>query len=90
MLVLPLSDEQVRDRLCEYAHDYRGAWKWALTARSQHGTRRSFQDGLLQAAGLREGLEHLASRGSGCPFRYRPRTLLWWLQDAATPSALRT
>ena len=88
VLVLPISDQQVRDRLRDYAHAYRGAWKWAWTARSQHDNCRSFQDRQLQAAGLQEGVEHLASRGSGCPFLYRPRTLLWWLQDAV-PSALR-
>ncbi len=64
-----------------YAYGYRGQWRWAWTRRAQHDTCRSFQDGLLRAAGLTEGIEHLASRGSGCPFLYRPRTLLWWAQD---------
>lgn len=81
VLVLPLTDEQVRTRLREFAEHYRGAWRWAWTARTQPDTCRSFQDGLMRAAGLREGVEQLASRGKGCPFLYRPRTLLWWVQD---------
>lgn len=81
VLVEAVPDEQVLARLRAYAHDYRGEWRWAWTRRREHDTCRSFQDGLLRAAGLTEGPEHLASRGSGCPFLYRPRTLLWWAQD---------
>lgn len=81
VLLEPIPDDEVRTRLRTYAHAYRGEWRWAWTRRTQHDTCRSFQDGLLRAAGLTEGPEHLASRGSGCPFLYRPRTLLWWLQD---------
>ncbi len=81
VLVEPVPDEEVAARLRGYAHGYSGVWRWAWTRRSEHDTCRSFQDGLLQAAGLAEGLEHLASRGSGCPFLYRPRTVLWRAQD---------
>lgn len=81
VLVEPMSDVEVAARLRDYAHAYSGAWRWAWTRRSEHDTCRSFQDGLLRAAGLTEGLQHLASRGSGCPFLFRPRTLLWRLQD---------
>ncbi len=81
VLTEPVTDEQVADRLRAHAHGYDGRWRWAWTCRAEHDTCRSFQDGLLQAAGLTEGLEHLASRGSGCPFLYRPRTLLWRVQD---------
>ena len=81
VLTVALTDEQVADRLRAYAHGYDGRWRWAWTRRAEHDTCRSFQDGLLRAAGLTEGLEHLASRGSGCPFLYRPRTLLWRVQD---------
>jgi hypothetical protein len=81
VLLEPVPDDEVAARLRGYAHGYSGVWRWAWTRRSQHDTCRSFQDGLLQAAGLAEGLEHLASRGSGCPFLYRPRTVLWRVQD---------
>lgn len=81
VLVEPVTDEEVAARLRAYALGYNGAWRWAWTRRRQHDTCRSFQEGLLQAAGLTEGPEHLASRGSGCPFLYRPRTLLWRAQD---------
>lgn len=81
VLVEPVPDGEVAARLRGYAVGYSGGWRWAWTGRSEHDTCRSFQDGLLRAAGLTEGLEHLASRGSGCPFLYRPRTLLWRLQD---------
>lgn len=81
VLTEPLPDHEVAARLRGYAQGYSGAWRWAWTRRAEHDTCRSFQDGLLRAAGLTEGLEHLASRGSGCPFLYRPRTLLWRWQD---------
>ena len=81
VLAEPVPDEEVAARLRAYARGYDGAWRWAWTRRAEHDTCRSFQDGLLRAAGLVEGLEHLASRGSGCPFLYRPRTLLWRAQD---------
>lgn len=82
LLTLPLSDEQVRTRLRGFAHGYRGDWSWGWRPSTRRDTCRTFQDALLAAAGLQEGLEHLASRGQGCPFLYRPRTVLWWLQDA--------
>jgi len=81
VLVDPIPDDEVAARLRHYAQGYSGRWRWAWTRRSEHDTCRSFQDGLLRAAGLTEGREHLASRGSGCPFLYRPRTLLWRAQD---------
>jgi hypothetical protein len=81
VLVEAVPDDEVAARLRCYAQGYAGAWRWAWTRRSSHDTCRSFQDDLLRAAGLVEGVEHLASRGSGCPFLYRPRTLLWWAQD---------
>ncbi len=81
VLVDPVPDHEVAARLRGYAHGYAGEWRWAWNRRSEHDTCRSFQDGLLRAAGLTEGLQHLASRGSGCPFLYRPRTLLWRVQD---------
>ena len=81
VLVDPVSDDEVAARLGRYALGYSGRWQWAWTRRSEHDTCRSFQDGLLRAAGLTEGREHLASRGSGCPFLYPPRTLLWRAQD---------
>ena len=81
VLVEAVPETEVAARLRDYAHAYAGEWRWAWTRRSEHDTCRSFQDGLLQAAGLTEGLEHLASRGSGCPFLYHPRTLLWRVQD---------
>lgn len=89
VLVLPLTDEQVRTRLREFAGHYRGAWRWAWTSRTQPDTCRSFQDALMRAAGLREGVEHLASRGKGCPLLYRPRTLLWWAQDQRSENLVR-
>ncbi len=81
VLIDPVPDDEVASRLRRYAQGYAGQWQWAWTRRAEHDTCRSFQDGLLQAAGLTEGREHLASRGSGCPFIYPPRTLLWRAQD---------
>lgn len=81
VLTVALCDNDVRSRLRDFAHAYRGSWHWSWKLRGQHDTCRSFQDALLRAAELHEGIEHLPSRGSGCPFLYGPRTLLWWLQD---------
>jgi hypothetical protein len=82
VLVDPIPDDTVAALLRSYAQDHSGRWQWAWTRWGEHSTCRSFQDGLLRAAGLTEGLEHLTSRGSGCPFLYPPRTLLWRAQDA--------
>ncbi len=76
-----ISDDEVAARLRRFAQSYSGRWQWAWTRRGQHDTCRSFHDELLRAAGLTEGLENLASRGSGCPFLYQPRTLIWHAQD---------
>ena len=79
VLTLPLSDDEVRTRLREFAHSYEGVWRWNWRPGGQHRTCRTFQDDQLRAAGLQEPTEHRASRGSGCPFLYRPRVTLWWL-----------
>lgn len=81
VLTEPIGDVDVLARMRAYAGGFSGGWRWAWTRRAEPVTCRSFQDGLLRAAGMVEGLEHLASRGSGCPFLYRPRTLLWGAQD---------
>lgn len=81
VLTEPVGDGEVLARMREHAGAFSGGWRWAWTRRAEPQTCRSFQDGLLRAAGLVEGLEHLASRGSGCPFLYGPRTLLWRTQD---------
>lgn len=83
VLVDPVSDDEVRHRIRRFAHSYAGTWRWAWRPGGQRDTCRSFQDDLLAAAGLAEGLEHLPTRGRGCPFLYRPRTVLWAAQDAA-------
>ena len=81
VLVEAIPDEEVLARLRTFAYGYRGEWRWAWTRRSTHGTCRTFQDGLLRAAGLTETLQDLPSRGSGCPWLYPPRTVLWRSQD---------
>lgn len=88
VLAEPVSDEEVLARMRSYAGAFSGGWRWAWTRRGEAQTCRSFQDGLLRAAGLVEGTDQLASRGSGCPFLYGPRTLLWWLQDRADAAGL--
>jgi ubiquinone/menaquinone biosynthesis C-methylase UbiE len=81
VLVEPIPEAEVVARLQAYADGYRGEWRWAWTRRSAHDTCRTFQDGLLAAGGLTETLADLPSRGSGCPFLYPPRTVLWRAQD---------
>ena len=81
VLVELISDQEVLVRMEAYAGSFSGGWRWAWTRRGVPQTCRSFQDGLLRAAGLIEGIEQLPSRGSGCPFLYRPRTVLWRAQD---------
>lgn len=89
VLTLPLSDDEVRERVRGFAHAYRGAWRWAWTPYHRSDTCRTFQDELLAGAALHEGLAHLASRGSGCPFLYRPRTVWWRLQELVSASVGR-
>lgn len=81
VLTLPLSDSEVRARIRACAHDYAGGWSWSQRAGAARHSCHSFQDALMDSAGLQDGSSQLASRGSGCPFLYRPRTLWWWLQD---------
>ena len=83
VLVDPVSDDEVRARLSSFAYGYRSRWRWHWSQRRSSGTCRSFQDELLAAAGLREGVEQLHTRGSGCPFLYQPRRLWWSALDAA-------
>lgn len=89
VLVEPISEQEVLARLRTFADDYRGEWRWAWTRRSTHDTCRTFQDGLLRAAGLTETLQDLSSRGSGCPFLYPPRTVLWRAQDLLDEARIR-
>jgi len=74
-------DDQVREEIRSFAHGYRAAWRWHWTSARASGTCRVFQDELLAAVGLVEGLEQLHTRGSGCPFLYPFRHLAWRLAD---------
>lgn len=91
VLTLVVSDAEVQARVRGFAQSHHGRWRWAWSPRAEGESCRSFQDDLLRAAGLQEGIGDLASRGSGCPFLYRPRSVLWWLQDQVRrPSAARS
>jgi hypothetical protein len=83
------SDDEVRDRLAAFAHGYRSHWRWHWSQRRSSGTCRSFQDELLDAAGLREPPGLLHTRGSGCPFLYQPRRVWWSALDAINQQLLR-
>jgi len=72
-LVAPKSDWQVRREIRRFARRFRGRWRWSLRRPSTNC--RSFQIGLFQAVGLVEGVEHLHSRGRGCPFLRPLRTV---------------
>jgi hypothetical protein len=75
------SDDQVREEIRSFAHGYRATWRWHWRSARASGTCRAFQDELLAAVGLEEGLEHLHTRGSGCPFLYPFRRMAWFLAD---------
>jgi len=74
-------DDQVREEILSFAHGYRAPWRWHWTSARASGTCRVFQDELLAAVGLVEGLEQLHTRGSGCPFLYPFRHVGWRLAD---------
>jgi hypothetical protein len=90
-------DDQVREEIRSFAHAYRAAWRWHWSAARASGTCRVFQDELLAAVGLVEGVDQLHTRGSGCPFLYPFREVAWRLADrfddmsrSAVPGAGRT
>ena len=83
LLAQPLSDDEVRARLAGFAHAYQARWRWHWSQRRSSGTCRAFQEDLLSAAGLHEGVDQLHTRGSGCPFLYPPRRVWWSALDAA-------
>ncbi len=74
-------DDQVREEIRSFAHGYRAPWRWHWSSARASGTCRVFQDELLAAVGLVEGLEQLHTRGSGCPFLYPFRHVGWRLAD---------
>ena len=75
------SDEQVRQEIRSFAHNYRAAWRWHWSAHRSTGTCRVFQDELFAAVGLLEDVQQLHTRGSGCPFLFHFRRVGWWLAD---------
>lgn len=81
VLTRPLSEQEVHLAVRAYAHGYQGVWRWRVRRGRGASTCQAFQDGLLSAVGLVEGVQYLHTRGRGCPFLYRPRTVLWRLQD---------
>ncbi len=68
-LVARKSDRRVRAELRRFALGYTGEWRWSPRARPGDKNCRSFQLGLLEAAGLSDN-DHLFTRGRGCPFLY--------------------
>lgn len=88
VLTRAVSDAEVRAGIRSFAQSHRGRWRWTWSPRVEGESCRSFQDAVLRAAGLQVGIGHLNSRGSGCPFLYGPRSVLWWVQDRVRrPSA---
>lgn len=81
VLAVEKPDDQVRQEIRTFAHGYRAAWRWHWTSSRALGTCRAFQDELLEAVGIVEGVEHLHTRGSGCPFLYPFRRVGWWFAD---------
>ena len=87
-LTLAKPDEQVRREIRSFAHGYRARWCWHWTSKRSSGTCRAFQDQLLAAVGLAEGLDQLHTRGSGCPFLYHFRRVGWSLADRLDAAAV--
>jgi hypothetical protein len=81
VLTVAKSDDRVREDIRSFAHGYRARWRWHWTSTRASGTCRAFQDELLVAVGLVEGVEQLHTRGSGCPFLYPFRAAAWRLAD---------
>lgn len=71
-LVVRKSDWRVRRDLRTFARRFEGDWRWSVKRDSTNC--RSFQLGLLEAAGLVEGEDWLQTRGQGCPLLHVFRT----------------
>lgn len=65
VLVELASDDDVRERIRAYAASYEGAWRWSTRPTPNC---RTFQLGMLDAAGLVDGTGSFHTRGDGCPF----------------------
>ena len=65
-LVVRKSDWRVRRDLRAFSRSFQGDWRW--TPKRASTNCRSFQLGLLDAAGLIEGTAWQHTRGVGCPF----------------------
>lgn len=81
ILTVRKSDRRLRAEIRAFAHAYRGEWRWSTKPTDNC---RMFQLRLLQAVGLEEGAENLASRGYGCPFLHLLR------RTGSTVSRLQT
>lgn len=71
-LVVRQSDWRVRRDLRTFSRSFEGDWRW--TPKRASTNCRSFQLGLLEAAGLVESEEWLHTRGRGCPLLHLFRT----------------
>ena len=71
-LVVRKSDWRVRRDLRGYSRNFEGGWRWTVKRASTNC--RSFQLGLLEAAGLVESDDWLHTRGRGCPLLHLLRT----------------
>ena len=65
-LVVRKSDWRVRRDVRTFSRSFEGDWRWRVKRASTNC--RSFQLGVLDAAGLIEGTEWHHTRGGGCPF----------------------
>jgi hypothetical protein len=66
VLTVRRSDRWVRARIRAYATAFDGGWRWSTKPHTVDC--RTFQVRLMDAVGLVEPADQLASRGRGCPF----------------------
>ena len=64
VLVLPRTDEEVRQSIRRFSTGFRGDWRWSVRPTMNC---RLFQLALLDDAGLVEGTGNYHTRGAGCP-----------------------
>ena len=64
VLVVAMSDEEVRQALRRFAWGFEGEWRWSTRPTMNC---RLFQLAMLDAVGLVDGTGNYRTRGSGCP-----------------------
>ncbi len=64
LLVAPKTDDDVRESMRRFAHNFQGPWRWSTRPTMNC---RLFQLAMFDAVGIVDGTGNYRTRGSGCP-----------------------